>query len=284
MKASPKLIHSVIVLISAFAGWISPEIYGQDNVDWTLQPFSEALKLVKVYHSSDRLTFVLQNSQEKIVTGYAACFSRGERFSSCHTSDWATSDSLRGLARGEVDYLIIGDIEAAEYPNHILRISAVLFEDGSSEGLYEDIMCIYLKRLGKALESGREALILSSFTNPSLSDVEITALANKIGPPIEKDSQLPDVLKDMEGYGITVPNVSDLSGIMRGSLESGISITRTQTLRDIDLFRKSLLSSTAAQGHIKIKTIEELMMQMKETASRLIELSRQTEKQMKGKL
>jgi hypothetical protein len=249
-----------------------------------MQPFSEVLKLLKVEESSSGVTFVLQNVQDKVITAYAACFSRGERFSSCRDMDWSTNDMSRGLGKGDVDRFSIGLLEASEYRNHILRIAAVFFDDGSIEGLHDDVMQIHLRRLGRALETRRESNILSSFSNSSLSDLDISSLADKIGPVItdSRDPRFIDDLTGMNSFGLIVPDPKDLSDRMRGSLHSGISGTRERILSIVDLLRKSPVTSADPRIRTRKIIMAGLTATINETGLRMFEISKRDEKGIKA--
>ena len=278
-----KWIYAAIAFVAALTGWISPDTHAQDAVSWTVQPFSEALKLLKVEESSSGVTFVLQNVQDKVITAYAACFSRGEQFSSCRDNDWSTNDVSRGLGKGDIDRVSIGILEASEYQKHILRIAAVFFDDGSIEGLHDDAMQIYLRRMGRALESRRESNILSSFSNSSLNDLDISSLTDKIGPIITSslDPRFIDDLTGMNSFGLIVPDPMDLPDRMRGSLLSGISSARQQMLRTLDQLRKSPVTSADPRVRTRKILMAGLTATINETWLRMFEISKRDEKGMK---
>ena len=269
----------MIALAAAIAFQCTAVLYAQDAFrGWTVDARTKSLELLAVDESAGKTTFVLKNVSGRVISAYSACFSRGQGFTSCHDSDWSDADT-EALADGDMDRLVIGSAEASEYKNHILQISAVLFEDGTSEGLPYNISFIELKRLGRALETRRTSDVLSSFNGRTLGDLEIERLADRIGTePKQPDQQFVNEVKGMSVPGLAMPDFQNLSERLLGSLFVGVTNARFDMLRAIDDLRKLPVSSADPNVLARTVYLSGLQHDLDERSSRMIDTCKRSQR------
>jgi hypothetical protein len=128
--------------------------------------------LSELKHGAGRTVFVLENVSGKHITAFS--LSHGEV---THTTDYFTGNDL---APNAYDELVIGDEELQSAPEHVLKLSAVFFTDGTTIGGQDPIDFIVGGRLGRAMETEQIAGILSS-ADASADDRSVDALEARIG-------------------------------------------------------------------------------------------------------
>ncbi len=244
---------------------------------WKVDSRANSLELANVFESPDSVDFEFRNVGKKTISAYSVCFSRDLAFSSCHDSDWFEADA-GGVTSGGTDRISIGRQEADEYRNKTLQISAVLFEDGTNEGLRTHIRFIELKHLGRALETSRISAILASFSGKTLNDSELEMLASRVGDAPEKsDPRVLDELRKTSIAGMVIPDDHSLSERLRGSLFAGARNARIDILRAIDDMRGKPLDSPDADAVTRGVYFSGLLRHYGALSSRMIDICRRAQ-------
>ncbi len=140
---------------------------------WSTDFPKDTLSVVEVKPDVRATTFVLKNISGKHITAFTV--SRGDV---AHTIDYFETDT--DLAPGATHSLPIGNEEVSG-PDHILRLSTVIFVDGTTVGVQSGIDDILGSRLGITLETTRVTQILDSAGSLNGGDDAVEALKDRIG-------------------------------------------------------------------------------------------------------
>jgi len=152
---------------------LSVRLFAQgSDAAWRVDAAPSTMVLSELKHGAGRTVFVLENVSGKHITAFS--LSHGEV---THTTDYFTGNDL---APNAYDELVIGDEELQSAPEHVLKLSAVFFTDGTTIGGQDPIDFIVGGRLGRAMETEQIAGILSS-ADASADDRSVDALEARIG-------------------------------------------------------------------------------------------------------
>ena len=166
-----ELISIAAVLCGAT---LSVRLFAQgSDAAWRVDAAPSTLALSEIKHGNGKTVFVLENVSGKHITAFSLI--HGEV---THTTDYfgASND----LAPNAYDELVIGDEELQSAPEHVLRLSAVVFTDGTTVGGQDPIDFIVGARVGATMETEQIAGILSS-ADADADDRSVDALEARIG-------------------------------------------------------------------------------------------------------
>jgi len=156
---------------------LSSTIFAQgSDAAWRVDSPPGTLVLSEIKHGAGKTVFVLENVSGKRITAFS--LSHG---AVTHTTDYFETGN--DLAPTAYDELTIGDEELQSAAEHVLRLSAVLFADGTAVGGQDAIDLIVGRRVGVTLETERIAGILRSAADTSADHPSLAALGSRIGDP-----------------------------------------------------------------------------------------------------
>jgi hypothetical protein len=172
---------------------------------WTASQKTGAVVLVKVKEGPVGTTLSLKSVSGKLITAIAASSPPSENTTYRHFYDYLDSSSA-GLANGATYELRISPQEAASNVQRVLEIDAVIFEDGTAEGLQGDVDFMNAKRLGRVFETER---LRSLLARPDAQPTDLETLAGGIGT---LPNSVEEALASLAGV--------DLSGLSLAKLRS----------------------------------------------------------------
>ncbi len=181
------------------------------HVDWRVDQHTGAIRLVEtstLKDNPDLLTLSFQNISDKTITAYAFSYQDGTTETTRY-EDWFDSES-DGLPNGETSISTIS-VQEAIRAGKALDILAVVFSDGSSEGVPGFIESIEFNRLGQIAETARLKRIFREMPVKQVGDTEEKELRKKI-------RKLPEsILEEMDGFPDMVSPEVSKDEILRGS-------------------------------------------------------------------
>jgi hypothetical protein len=202
-----------------------PAFSGSELADWGVSDSSGAIELNGAEQQDSMITVSLKNRSSEMITAVAVSFKEDVY----HYQDWMNAEPS-GLAPGQSFEVTVGAEEGA---NLKIRISAVLFDDGSGKGDPDQLDIMNLHRFGQILEGGRIRDILRK-RNTSHDDASMNALAQKIGKmPLSTE----DAFLSLAGVnipGIPLANLKQSNEKTRNALFWGVSTARERALRQIE--------------------------------------------------
>jgi len=237
----PKAISSTVVLAVILAACV-PGLVAQDPLlGWKASGNVSDLALIRVAESKYRTTLTFRNISGRAISAVAISFYGRENSATSRYEEWIGDDQA-GLANGNSFDLDIGNEEAAEY-NHMLAISAVVFEDGTVEGLRHQLDFIRFGRLGKMLETERIKSLLAGPKEQYLADEGIKILTDRVGrSPRTHDDALASVEKTLPPE-VSILELKSAEEGIRQSFFQGVQNTRIDMLKRIDQMRQLPLSA-----------------------------------------
>lgn len=163
---------SYVIVVTAIASSLA----AQDPVKgWTTQQHTHALVLTKVQDGPAGSAIVsLTNVSGKLITAVAIS-SPPSTLTVRHFFDYL-DQTAAGLPNGAALDLRISPEEVASNTHRLLDIDAVVFSDGTADGLQAAVAFIDAKRLGRVLETERIANLLSHIPEPPDLDALITGI------------------------------------------------------------------------------------------------------------
>jgi len=177
IQAVRRGIRKSSLLATAAVLWSAPlsvRLFAQgSDAAWRVDAAPSTMALSEIKHGAGRTVLVPENVSGKRITAFT--LSHGEI---THTSDYFGAGN--DLAPNAYDELVIGDEELQSAPEHVLKLSAVFFTDGTTVGGQDPIDFIVGGRLGRAMETEQIAGILSS-ADASADDRSVDALEARIG-------------------------------------------------------------------------------------------------------
>jgi len=205
----------VCCIISTLAFWLmtAMSLFASQKarVDWKVDQHTGAMRVIEtstLMDHPDLLTLTFQNISDKTITAYAFSYQDGTTETTRY-EDWFDSES-GGLPNGEKSSITIS-VEEAMRAGKALDILAVVFSDGSSEGVPAFIESIEFNRLGQIVETARLKRIFREMPVNQVGDTEAKELKKKI-------RELPEsVLKEMDGFPDMVSPEVSKDEILRGS-------------------------------------------------------------------
>jgi hypothetical protein len=153
---------------------LSVRLFAQgSDAAWRVDSPPSTMALSEIKHGAGKTVFVLENVSGKHITAFS--LSHGD---TAHTTDYF--GAANDLAPNAYDELVIGDEELQSAAEHVLRLAAVVFTDGTAVGGQDPIDFIVGARLGVTTETERIAGILGSPADARADDRSV-ALEARIG-------------------------------------------------------------------------------------------------------
>lgn len=232
---------------------------------WKAKSLTNAIMLAAVEESQTTVTFSFKNISGKVISGFAVCFGcdhsgtdkNGTQASSGR--DWFGSER-NGWMNGEIEK-ITQLISSNRMQQHSLEISAVVFDDCTSEGWQPNIDSILFDRLGRILETERIKNILAS------GDLDAKILGGKIGSLPESVDFALNELKT-EASALSMSNLQPRGTVARGALLNGVRNAREEMLWGLADLRKLPSTSTDSSVLTQAGFISRLQQQYNEKANR----------------
>lgn len=165
---------SVAAIVGLLIAMCSPALSAQDLHGWGLDSTVKSVQLVGVQQSGALARFYLKNVSDKPITAIVAITPDGVRVTVEYFGEGE-------LMPGAVQRLHAG---SSRFPadSRVLHIAAVVFADGSSEGLRPQIDVVRANRLGRAHEAGRvKAIFAAPPAEQRVGDPDVEALIRKVG-------------------------------------------------------------------------------------------------------
>jgi hypothetical protein len=126
-----------------------------------------------------------------------------------------------------------------------LEVSAVVFEDGTSEGWQPHIDSIFYSHSGRILETERIKNILASMNSHFAGDSDVKILTEKIGSlPESADHAFDELAAVGQAAGLSMSNLQPHGTAARGAFLSGVRSAREEMLWQLDHLRE--LPATSA--------------------------------------
>jgi hypothetical protein len=223
MSSRYSLCFAALLIVYALA---PPRAISQNPVaGWAITDVTGAIALNAVEERDSMIKVSFKNKSASAITAIALSFKANAH----HYEDWFNTETS-GLAPGKAFDITTG---AEECTDHKIRISAILFEDGSGKGDLSQLDIMNSHRFGQILEATRIRNILQG-RNKSDDDASMDTLNRKIG---KKPSSVDEALSSLEGVRIPGLKPSDLK--LHGEKSSnailwGVSITREGALRHME--------------------------------------------------
>ncbi len=138
-------------------------------------------------------------------------------------------------------------VESREQP--VLKILAVVFVDGSSQGLPPMIAVLKAKRMASTLETRRLLDILSTLPpEQAESDAAVESLLLRVGPlPPTTDDGIAS-LRNVRGAPDYLNDLAEAGQEIRGAFLTGVRNTREDAIRDLSQLRRLPPSSARTAG------------------------------------
>ncbi len=164
----------------------------QDLQDWDVDSSVSAVRLVRVEQAPDGrgVSFILKNISPKPVSALVLITPDG----GVHLTDWFAREPL---APGATDST---SVAVRHGQAHILRIPALVFADGASEGDRSQIEFIKARRLGTVLETRRIIRVLESFgTGDVLKTTGVASVIQAVGMPSRSPEEAVESMRPFAG-------------------------------------------------------------------------------------
>jgi hypothetical protein len=205
---------------------------------WKTIARTNALQLVAVRDDSSRMsmtTFFLQNVSQKPITAMAVAFGgsdeRGGHSVDCFAGGPTAVCVLPGASYA------LSQVNASD---HTLIVKAVVFEDGTSDGVQRDIDAIIFTRLGRMFETERIRSIADA------ADADFTSLPAKLGElPQSAESVFPS-LEQVKLPGITLDWIRSADPTSRMFFLNGVRSAREGTTRNLSEYQRRNPATPAA--------------------------------------
>lgn len=186
------------------------------------------MHLSSVEVAPSRVGLVFTNVGGQLITAFCISLGRGASY----TVDYFDSGSS-GLAAGSSYTLWIPIQPGAQPAGRTAEASAVVFDDGTGDGMEKEIACIRVNRLGRMAEGLRIASILERGPASYVGDEGVTKLRQVIGALPESPAE---ALQSLEGVSLPGVRLSDLRLAGKDVLPdflAGVRNTRWQMLGKI---------------------------------------------------
>ena len=222
---------------------VNPEILPADSLrDWTVVSNTSALRLVAVRESifgTENRELFLQNVSHKAVTAISVSFDDSHPGSQTETVDCFPRVCVGpGASHNFTD---------ADPRRRTLVIKAVVFDDGTGEGMRGEVDAFLFRRLGASFETQRMSNLLR---RPSANVKSLSATLD--GLP-QSPSEALDGLRSVNLAGISPDAVRVASAPAQEAFWSGVISTRQGIARrlsepgiTLEMFRRDIAASSEA--------------------------------------
>lgn len=265
----PMICLSLVLSVSSHA--FSSNAFQEPLHGWKAKNLTNAIVLAAVQESDTTVTFSFKNVSGRVISGFAVCFDCDHsgpdknRTQAALGRDWFGSEP-NGWMNAEIEK-ITQPTSNSRMQQRSLEISAVVFDDGTSEGWQPNIDSILFSRLGRILETERIKNILAAMKSRFSGDSDLKILSEKIGSlPESVDFALNELTT--EAAALSMSNLQPRGTVARGALLSGVRTARQEMLWELAKLRNLPPTSTDSSVLTQAGLVSNLQQQYDEKAIR----------------
>jgi hypothetical protein len=236
-RGKGKLMKDLLIFAAAtWVGVLAPRLLSQDMLGgWSTAFPPNTMDLAEVKQNDRLALFVLKNVSGKDITAFAV------RLSSDTTDSVDFFEAQNDLKPGDSYSLRVGKREPSD---HILRLLAVIFRDGSAVGEPDALDSIRGRRLGLTVEIERVTGILSSLTNASADEASVAALKGRIGSLPQSPEEAVASVQGVPLDGVDLDHVKN-AGSFTDGFQLGVSDAREAALWKVNQLAQLQVSARA---------------------------------------
>jgi hypothetical protein len=205
---------------------------------WKAIARTSALQLVAVRDTSSQMsmtTFLLQNVTQKPITALAVTFGgsdeRGGNSVDCFAGAPTAVCVLPGASYA------LSQVNASD---HTLIVKAVVFEDGTGDGVQRDIDAITFTRLGRIFETEHIRSIADA------ADADFTSLPAKLGELPQSPEAVFPSLEQVKLPGITLDRIRSAAPTSQMFFLNGVRFAREENTRRLAEYQRRTATPAAA--------------------------------------
>lgn len=220
---------------------------------------THAVQLTSVQESGIVTVFSFKNVSEKPITGFVLSFANDQDDNFQTHGCFGAETSC--FAPGAVFPIRFMTQELSTVADRTILITAILFEDGTSEGSGRDVesinslywgMMFEAERIKNILVSPMDSNVNNKQTHASVgeryvSDESLSALAAAIGKPPQSPQEAIDSLEHVSLPGVSVDSFRTADSVARHAFFSGVSSIRQRALGEVDRLRRMPTTSNDAK-------------------------------------
>ena len=211
---------TLIIITSWLMAW-APTLRSQELFHgWSADFPPNTMELADVKQVSDGTVLDLKNASGKLITAFAVS---GSDSSVTHAIDYFQAEE--NLAPGASYLLRLGKREPA-FAEHVLHLTAVIFADGTAQGVPDELDAIRGARLGLAFEVERVKGIVNAPADPNAADGGIQELKDRVGSLPQSVEEAADSVRDVRLPGADVAEVKAASSRFAAGFLNGVSNAR----------------------------------------------------------
>ena len=230
-QAAQRMRHLLLFLLAvALIAVSAPALYPQGaRMGWSIGNATSSVDLAEVKESGGATTVVLKNSSDKVITAVAVTYGDTTR-----TIEYFQSH--QSLSPGASCSIRVGTQELRR-SDRVLRLAAVIFENGTWEGNQERVHFIAGKRLGRVMEMERVKGILEPLAEGDLGSSEIEAAKAAIGDLPRSSGEALDSVSGVRLPGLETSSIRTADESIRRGVRIGIRGAREEALIAMDRLR-----------------------------------------------
>jgi hypothetical protein len=219
----------------------------QDLHGWALDSTAKGLELVGVEQAGIMIRCDLKNVSGKPIVAvdvFAPDESRGIMI--------AYFDSTIELMPGAIVSLR-PDVTKFADDNHTLKIAAIMFADGTSDGLPGWIDLVKARQLGSAFETERiKGLLTTPLVERNVGDADVEALAMRVGgvPPTLEEALAS--LREVQLQGSSIDDIRAAGKAVLNWFLGGVAGVRENAVRNLSRLRQLPLS---VENQVPVRTL-----------------------------
>jgi hypothetical protein len=229
---------------------LAPTALGDTLKGWATDGLTSTIALIDVQESPAATLFILKNLSTRPATAFTVSHD-----TISHTIDYFQTDA--DLAPGATYTLQLASREIANAPR-VLRMTAIIFADGSTLGLDGDLAFIHAKRLGRVVETERIKRILDLPVDTKAREGALRQIRTKIGDLPQSTSELLSAIQGMnlpgmESQALAITDKKNAHGFL-----FGVRNARQDVLWKLDQFERLVASSGEQAMSIQTKVLSGL--------------------------
>lgn len=206
---------------------------------------THAMLLYSMKESGIMTTLSFKNVSEKSITAFVLSFANDQEGSFQDHGCFGAETNC--FAPGSVFPVTFMTNDLSAVTDRTILITAILFEDGTSEGSDREVEHINSLYLGMMFETERIKNILispigskvnkkqppASAEEWDINDEDLKALVAAIGKPPQSPQAAMDSLEHVRLPGVSVDNIRTASSVTRHAFFTGVSSIRQRALREL---------------------------------------------------
>lgn len=223
------------VILAIMGGICGPVARAQDPLrGWKTDARTTAIDLVAVNALGGITTFAFKNVSGKPIRGLVVSYDGIE-----HGTDYFDTG---GALQPDQQYMVrVGDSELVG-GTLILQLAAVVFADGTAQGVQETIDFMKDRHLGRTLEAERIRDTLTRYTKNNLDDSRLESLISAVGDLPKSVEQALDAVGGISRSGLPADYVAS-DGFL-----AGVRGVREEAQRKLDGIRGLPLTASGQSG------------------------------------